>query len=243
MTDFLRAMTWVFASLLLILPVLAVLNGWLATQQWPVRRLHVQGEFAQIDEAQVSEAVMPYLEKGFFALPLEDVQRALVALPWVADVHVSKRWPDVLDIQVREHRAAALWGESQLLSDRGVLFPRPAGMRDESLPHFHGQPRDVESVVAMYADAQRLFGPQQRQVAQVRLSGRGSWSLNFRTGEVVMVGRSEPRLKMRRFARSLPLIAVVPGRRWLRADLRYSNGFALKWSAPESPTEREMDNT
>lgn len=243
MSELLRAMTWVVASLLLALPVFAVLNGWLATEQWPVRRLEIQGEFVHVSDAQIQEAVAPHLVKGFFALPLDEVQITLMTLPWVADVQASKRWPDTLVLRVIEHSAAAFWGEDQLLSDEGALFERPTALPSMSMPQFYAQERDIRSVVAMYTEAQRLFAPQQRVVTQVRHSGRGSWSLQLQDGVVVMLGRTEPLERLRRFARTLPEVDAVPGRRWLRADLRYSNGFALKWSAPEAPLSAGMDNT
>lgn len=243
MNDLLRAATWVIASLLLVLPVLAVLNGWLATEQWPVRRLQIKGEFVHVSDEQIREALIPHLRKGFFALPLDQVQDTLAALPWVAQVQVSKRWPDTLEVLILEHRPAAFWGDDQLLSEQGVLFSVPDDPLTLDLPHFHAQSRDVQAVVDMHAEAQRLFATQQRAVTQVRHSGRGSWSLQLQDGAVVMLGRSEPLQKLRRFARTLPGVEAVPGRRWLRADLRYSNGFALKWSAPEAPVAAGMDNT
>ena len=243
MSELLRAITWIVASLLLALPVFAVLNGWLATEQWPVRRLEIQGEFVHVGDGQIQQAVAPHLEKGFFALPLDEVQNTLMTLPWVADVQASKRWPDTLVLRVIEHRAAAYWGADRLLSDEGALFARPPAMPSMPLPQFDAQERDIQAVVSMYTEAQHLFAAQQRVVTQVRHSGRGSWSLQLQDGVVIMLGRTEPLEKLRRFARTLPDVDAVPSRRWLRADLRYSNGFALKWSAPEAPLSAGMDNT
>ena len=42
-------------------------------------------------------------------------------MPWVAQVQVSKRWPDTLEVLILEHRPAAFWGDDQLLSEQGVL--------------------------------------------------------------------------------------------------------------------------
>jgi len=50
-----------------------------------------------------------------------------------------------------------------------------------------------------------------------------------------VLGRNDAQLRMERFAALLPnLLAQNTTRRLQRADLRYTNGFALTWAAPEA---------
>jgi cell division protein FtsQ len=48
----------------------------------------------------------------------------------------------------------------------------------------------------------------------------------------VVVGSSEARLRLRRFARVLPQLLARSPLPLQRADLRYTNGFALEWAKP-----------
>ena len=41
-----RLAAWMIALALVATPIVAVLNGWLADERWPIRRLVVQGSFA-----------------------------------------------------------------------------------------------------------------------------------------------------------------------------------------------------
>jgi cell division protein FtsQ len=60
------------------------------------------------------------------------------------------------------------------------------------------------------------------------MDARGSWSLVLGDGTQVMIGRTDARVRLARFARMLPqLMTQYPGVP-LRADLRYTNGFALE---------------
>jgi cell division protein FtsQ len=69
-------------------------------------------------------------------------------------------------------------------------------------------------------------------VLAVSLTERGSWTLRLRDGIEVVVGRSDPQERMRRFAHLLPQIAAArQDAVLLRADLRYTNGFSLTWQA------------
>ena len=42
----------------------------------------------------VRAAVLPQVQRGFFAVDLKEVRAAVSALPWVEKVEVRKRWPD-----------------------------------------------------------------------------------------------------------------------------------------------------
>ena len=68
-----------------------------------------------------------------------------------------------------------------------------------------------------------------RDVRALRLDARGSWSLVLSDGAEVIVGRSDARPRLSRFARLLPQLTAQPRQLLRRADLRYTNGFALQW--------------
>jgi cell division protein FtsQ len=73
------------------------------------------------------------------------------------------------------------------------------------------------------------------QVVRVRLSARGSWNLLLSNDTEIEVGRGDPALRLARFARLMPRLEDDQMSRIARADLRYTNGFALTWRAPPQP--------
>jgi cell division protein FtsQ len=234
MNVFVRLSAWLLAIALVALPVVAVLNGWIAGDRWPMRRLEVSGPFARVSAEQVRVVVLPQVRSGFFAVRMEPIRDAVAALPWVERVEVRKRWPDQLIVALNEYRPFARWGRDKLLSERGELFAAPGNPDLQSLPEFDGPDGSVGDVIALYNQAQPLFAGSGRRVQAVSLSGRGSWSLRLRDGIEVVVGRGDPQPRLRRFARLLPqILAARQNDTLLRADLRYTNGFTLIWqSAP-----------
>ena len=122
----LRILTWLLALALVALPVVAVVNGWIGAERWPLSKLRVQGELARVQPAQLQAAVLPHARRGFFAVRLEDAKQAVEKLPWVERAEVRKRWPDVLEVRITEHKPFARWGEDKLLSEHGRPFPLPA---------------------------------------------------------------------------------------------------------------------
>ena len=46
----------------------------------------------------------------------EPALNSFAALPWLADVSVSRHWPDGVVVRITEHRPVALWGEDGVLA-------------------------------------------------------------------------------------------------------------------------------
>jgi len=235
---FLRIAGILLAIAVIVLPVVAVVNGWVGTERFPLTKLRVASDARHVDDVELQKVLSPYARQGFFAVRLDDAQAALAKLPWVEEAEVSKKWPDVLEVQIREHRPLALWDETLLLSERGRLYPRSAmgNALPKGLPQLGGDARRVAEVLAFYNQSREMFAPLGLGVRELRQDARGSWSLRLSDGAQVIVGRHDAESRVRRFAELLPKLIAPEGRALQRADLRYANGFALKWSEAASPT-------
>ncbi|PIQ36901.1 MAG: cell division protein FtsQ [Lysobacterales bacterium CG17_big_fil_post_rev_8_21_14_2_50_64_11] len=230
MNVWLRLSIWGIAVLLVLLPLVAVVNGWIAAQRWPLTRLQVTGELDHVSAQAVRVAVLPELGMGFFATDLRRVRDAAAALPWVASVQVRKRWPDLLQVDVREHRPFARWGEQQWLSHDGVIFSAPDDAALAHLPRLSGTPRRVAEVVALYQFADSGFAALDRHVTELQLSPRGSWSLGLDDGSHVLIGRDDATARLTRLLRAMPQVTASNAAVMVRADLRYTNGIALRFA-------------
>jgi cell division protein FtsQ len=231
----LRLVGWLLAVALIALPIVAVLNGWIGAGQWPLTKLRATGEFERVDTALLRATLLPYAKRGFFAVRLDDAQNAVARLPWVETAEVRKRWPDVLEARVVEHRPFARWGQDRLLSEHGRLFPAKGVVVPEGLPTFAGPTSGITEVVALYNESRALFTPIGMDVQTVELDRRGSWTIGLGNGAKVVVGRSEARARLSRFARLLPQLLTQKAQMLARADLRYTNGFALSWTLIPAP--------
>lgn len=238
MNAFLRIAGIVLAIVVIALPVVAVVNGWIGAERFPLTKLRVASDARHVDDAELQKVLAPFAKQGFFAVRLGDAQTALAKLPWVEEAEVSKKWPDVLEVHIREHRPLALWDDTLLLSERGSLYPRSAmgTALPKGLPQLGGDARRVAEVLAFYNQSRELFAPLGLGVRELRQDARGSWSLRLSDGAQVLIGRQDAESRVRRFADLLPKLIAPEGRTLQRADLRYANGFALKWSEAASPT-------
>lgn len=61
----LRILAWLIAVTLVALPVVAVLNGWVGAERWPLARLRVSGDFKRVPAEELRAVVLPYARSGF----------------------------------------------------------------------------------------------------------------------------------------------------------------------------------
>ena len=235
----LKTLAWAIALTLVALPVIGVLNGWFAVERWPVRYLQVEAEYNHVSAEQIRAAAAAHLGTGFFALKLEDVRAAVAKLPWVENVEVRKRWPDTLVLHVRERQPFARWGEQRLIGLDGNLFSVPGGVDLQGLPQLEGPNDDgMLDVVDFYTKTQHALIGSGLILTGVRLSGRGSWTLSLAGGAQILLGDEHVDEHLQRFLAVLGRVANGHAGGFQRADLRYSNGFAILWAnnpAPPAP--------
>jgi cell division septal protein FtsQ len=131
---------------------------WLtAPERFPLQEVRVEGRPQKVGEAELSEALGPYLNKGMLGLDLSGIRQAVEALPWVERAGVRRRWPNTLEIDIREHEPVARWGEAALLSARGEVFaPAPASFPAD-LPQLSGPQDSEDEVLERFQRLGRLF--------------------------------------------------------------------------------------
>ena len=238
MPTFRRLLLGLLVLAILATPVVAVLNGWVGGQHWPMKRLQVSAPFAFVSQEQVRIAAAPYLKQGFFAVDLNAINARLQALHWVERVEVRKQWPDTLIVQIHEYRPLAVWNGKQMLAEQGSVFTMPKTNLPK-LPAFNGHPLQAQDMVAFYAKAQPLFQSVGLGIAELSISERNAWRVVLSDGLVLDIGRNDADGRLARFVALLPKIKREEPRRLVHADLRYTNGFALTWRAVPAPAPAE----
>ncbi|QYR52677.1 cell division protein FtsQ/DivIB [Lysobacter soyae] len=238
-----RLTVGLIAIALIAMPLLLVLSGVVGSSRFPLRTLRVEGQVTREHALELQRALAPHAKKGFFAIRVPETQQDVARLPWIDKVEVRKRWPDVIEVQITENNPFAFWGKDQLVSTRGTLYPRSKGIAlPKGMPQLDGDPRYVGAALALYAKSQDLFAATGNRVRALNADARGSWSLTLQNGVQVVVGRHDAESRIARFAGILPkLAAEQPNRVLERADLRYTNGFALRWGSQVKPTEKTQD--
>ncbi len=59
MNAVLRIFVWLLALSVVALPVVAVVNGWVGAERWPLAKLRVHGEFKRVPAEQLQQVLLP----------------------------------------------------------------------------------------------------------------------------------------------------------------------------------------
>lgn len=228
-----RLLAWGIALTLVALPIVGVLNGWFAATRWPVRKIELRAEYAHVSAEQIRAAVETHLGQGFFAVQLQDVRDAVSRLPWVERVEARKQWPDTLSLTVYERQSFARWGDSRLISHTGELFEVPGTESMQGIPQLSGPDARLAEVIAFHAECLRMFSGRGLSVQAVDLSARGSWRLTLTSGALIEIGRVDAMTRLERLLHAWPLLIESNPKPPVYIDLRYENGFAMRWALPE----------
>jgi cell division protein FtsQ len=215
-----------------------VLRGVSRMPVFDIQAITVTGQVSHSNAVTLRANVASRISGSFFTVDLKRVQAAFEAVPWVRRAVVQRGFPNTLRVDLQEHVAVGYWGadeRSQLINSYGEVFEANVGEVDqEVLPVLDGPLEQSGDVLAMYQAIAPLFGGMELPVAQLELSGRGSWRAQLQGGAEIELGRGsvdEVAARTQRFLKTLTQVTSLYGRQASAvqsADLRHENGYAIR---------------
>lgn len=229
-----RLMWNLFVLLTFTVLLVAGVRKLLEPQTLPIKRIQALGTFTHIDANMLRQVVARTIRGGYFTVNVDEVQRAVKAIPWVAHDGVRRVWPDTLAIEVTEQKAEAEWAKGGLVNTQGVLFFPKRNTYPKGLPIFDGPVGMQRNLAEAYEMANAIISPLDLKITEIHMDSRRSISLKLGNGIAVVVGREETQKRLERFARVYSKLLVTRAGDIARVDLRYSNGLAVGWRQSHS---------
>ena len=195
----------------------------------PIRAITIDGPFQRVSALQIEEAISEELEHGFFSANLALIQSRIIALPWIDQANVARRWPGTLEITVSEQVPAAIWGERGLLNVRGELFVESARHVPAELPRLSGPAGRSAEVAKTYLSVRDRLIPIGLDVRRVEMDARGAWELTLLNGVSVRLGRRDVQARIDLFIDVVANLVSSREEAISFVDMRYSNGFTIGW--------------
>ncbi len=193
---------------------------------FPLQVVRIQGEFRYLDPARIEPVLGEHLvNSGFFSLDLPQLQAICLALPWVAEAHVHRVWPDAVHITLVEQVPLARWGDTDpvvWINTEGELF-RPAQTVALDLPVLIGARDQADELVALLLQIQSSLSDSGLHLRRLQRHPPGSWTVRLDPDLTVWLGQHQPLQRWRDFIQIYPQLPE-PAR---RIDLRYPQGFAV----------------
>ncbi|MCX7553886.1 cell division protein FtsQ/DivIB [Marinicella sp. S1101] len=232
-------LTFIF-SLLVLLLVVAMMSGLIQSDRWRITQLEVAAEYNRITPEQLRLMVAKTPERSFFRLDAEQVKSNIESMPWVRYAHVVKQWPETLRITIKEHQAIAIWNGNDLLNQSGEVFQVDAVDHLNALPRLYGLNKDSAETLDNFTRFNQLLKPVGHEIRQARVNERGDWQLILRNGLEVLLGSEKHEARILLLAETWDQLLQTANRLPERVDLRYSNGYVVRWREQEEVTDKKM---
>lgn len=208
---------------------------------FPLRQVQVEGVLRNLTEADLQPLARAYLGQNFFVANLEDLRAALAADPWVEAVSVRRWWPDTVEIRLRERVAFGYWGEpaagrpAEMVDVNGRRFHPTTVRQPGPWPQLRGPDGREPALIAAWQAITELLEPSGLRLTQLTQDERRAWWLTFEGGLQVCLGQKQFDERLRRLALVYPRVLAAQAARIAIVDLRYDDGFAVRWKTPPGP--------
>ena len=183
---------------------------------------------------------VPKLQGNFFTLKLDGARNAFESVPWVRRASVRREWPNGLLVELEEHVVLGTWGSGEtarLVNVHGEVFvANLAEAEDDArLLALAGPDGSERDVVERLEQLRTWFKPMGVEPLGVTLTDRYAWRTWLSNNTQIELGReqneqdrAELEARVARFVQAWPQVVAQWGKQIEYADLRYSNGFAIR---------------
>ena len=209
--------------------VFATYHMSLALLDREITAVEISGPFARVSALQIEEAISDEIDLGFVGADLDRIRERIVALPWIDQARVARRWPSRLSIAVSEQVPAAVWGDDGLLNTRGELFVTGLTRIPPELPKLSGPEARVADVAGQYLAIREQLIPAGLDLTSVDLDARGAWRMTLANGIEIRIGRRDVAARTKLFLDVVADIVASRSDDIRYVDMRYGNGFTIGW--------------
>jgi len=200
-------------------------------QTMQIKSVQVEGMFEQVDPHHVKRVAASFSGYGFLGVDVEKVKLAIETLPWVKQASVRRVWPDTLYISLEEQAAVARWSDHGLVSPSGELFFPQDSATFSHLPELVGPASNGAVVLATYRQLNEMLAVHELSIKRLEQDERRAWVVTLSSGVKLLLGRKESEVRLTRFIEIYPKVLKAWEQKIDEVDLRYPNGFAVRWNA------------
>jgi cell division protein FtsQ len=220
--------------LLMLAPLLLIAAGYIwinRPENLTIQSVEVTGDLKYLDQEELQPIIAPFVSTNLHLLDAKNLETELEFNTWVHSASMTKLWPDKLRITIHEERPIAFWGDDSMLNEFGEIIDADLPEKTGQLPILFSPEDNGRNMVENYLKVQEWTRDFPAKIIEFREDSRGSWQLKLASGLVVNIGREQQEKRLRRFVVGYKEELVDKISKVHTVDLRYTNGFAVKWKS------------
>jgi len=210
--------------------VVALTYNWIQNpENLTIESVEVTGDLKVLNKKQLKPVIESYTKTNLYLLDEESLEKAIEANPWVHSASLMQQWPNKLVIRIHEQNAVAHWGATEMLADNGQIIKASLGTKNSDLPLLHSPNGKGRNMASGFLEIRKMMKGFPEKLVEFKEDTRGSWKIKLENGMTLKIGREHQAKRLKRFmvayeeslSEVIDKISIV--------DLRYTNGFAVKW--------------
>jgi len=193
----------------------------------PMSKLIIQGERDYVSDDDVRAVLLkkPAIE-NYFSVNVDDIQRKIESLPWVYHASVRKSWPDLLRVYIQEQPVVAVWNDTQLLNEDGIVFDADINRAPRTLVKLYSPDDRIAQTLSKYNEFNGLLELNNYNIVKMTLNLRNAITVVLSNGIMLRLGREDAITRIQRY---IDYVAVLDKDKIAYIDLRYDTGFSVGW--------------
>ena len=252
-----------FITLIALLVSAWIFTSWLYKPgNFPIRKVELINKLENQKSQELQQVAAKALNGGFFSLNVKAFRAEILSkLPWLKTVSVRKVWPNKLLVSITEHKPVVRWLSTdkdkksqlkkesrnvELLSSKGFVFEpdltKEQQKKFNKMALLTGPKSSSEKVLQMCYQINNSLKQMQTSIRQCGMNERRTWLLVLDNGIDLKLGKDNIMQQTERFIRvfSGQLNNYIGSVDY--ADLRYSNGFSVKWKSDNAVQSKVGEN-
>lgn len=208
---------------------------------FPLKRVIIQEPLRYGDMREVSEIIRNHHQRDLLHMDVTLLADEMQRLDWIAKASVYKRWPDAVEVKLEERVPVVRWGGRAFLDASGTAFSIPDNDKLRDLATIYGPDGYEKQVLQYWHDIAPWLAARQLKLQQLTLDQRLVWHAELANGLDVILGRDQLNERLKKLVVVNDKV-IEPYHRYIEAiDLRYHDGFSVRWKAGVKPVTAEKN--
>jgi cell division protein FtsQ len=210
--------------------LITMMSNWIQKpENLTIQAVEVQGDLKYLDKAALQPIIKPFMKTNLYLLDKNGLEEEIEFNHWVYSASLISMWPDKLVIKIHEQQPIAFWGRDGMVNEFGEVIDVDLPLQRKKLPTLYSPFDKGREMVENYVKIRKWMESFPVDIVEFTEDRRGSWLLKLANGIKVKVGRQEHKRRLRRFIVGYSNRLVSQVKKIDTVDLRYTNGFSVKW--------------
>ncbi len=246
------------ASMIVPLGLIYAVDQRLIQDRFMFTQITIKDGFESRGAETIREVALSELDGNFFSANLGKLKDQVTQIPWISSVSVHRQWPSTLVIVVSPINPVVRWNDRKWINYTGEVLDIPPFVEAHEiarLPALSGAPGEEQKLFESYLDWSERFAVWGLNLISLTADDVHVWHLELspsvlsrartEAGSASKPSRPPPRMvvnqqnaveRISRFVASLDRGLIDQFEQIESIDLRYTNGFAIRWKGEEGET-------